>query len=224
MDARSSLRSEAELAILNKIKICGVKDPRAKHILTYIDKFQHLGPNGTHTCLISELMGPTVASLVERIPQYEDRTFDTKIRYPKPMAKLILKHVLLGLAFLHGNGIVHADVQPGNLLFPICNISSTPLEDLQQDQSGRDQVSTPEPLRRLDGAKDKWAPSYLFLSQPLFRYVDLGREMLLKISDFGAGKKFSVAQAIPGLKFAQHFGLTNRQNQPSRLLSSEPLK
>ena len=187
MDAKASVKSETELSILKRIKECHLKDPLAQHILVNLDTFQHLGPNGTHLCLVSEPMGPSTASLVEDLIPFEDWTVATDIRYPKLMAKRILKHTLLGLKFLHQNGIVHADLQPGNLLPAISNIDSLSEDDLQQDLSGRERNPEPEAVRRLDGAEDKWAPRYLFLGQSLVEYTKLGPEMLIKISDFGAG-------------------------------------
>lgn len=187
MDAKSSLGNDKELSILEKIKESRPKDANAQHVLEYRDHFEHLGPNGTHVCLVTEPMGPSAASLVENLQQYERHTFDTKIRYPKAMAKQILKHMLLGLVFLHNNGIVHADLQPGNLLFAISDIDPLSEEELVQDQSGQDQESTPEPLRRLDGQIDKWAPRHLYLGQSLYKYTHLDSKMVVKISDFGAG-------------------------------------
>lgn len=188
MDAKASLKSEIELSILERIEECRLTDPLARYILVNLDIFQHFGPNGTHLCLVSEPMGPTAASLAEELIPFEEWTVTTDIRYPKLMAKRILKHTLLGLRFLHKNGIVHADLQPGNLLPAISNIDSLSEDDLQQDLSGRERNPEPEAVRRLDGVEDKWAPRYLFLGQSLVKYTKLGPEMLIKISDFGAGK------------------------------------
>jgi non-specific serine/threonine protein kinase len=104
------------------------------------------------------------------------------------MAKRILKHTLLGLEFLHKNGIVHADLQPGNLLSAISDIDSLSEDDLQHDLSGRERNPEPKPVQRLDGAEDKGAPRYLFLGQSLVKYTKLGPDMLIKISEFGAGR------------------------------------
>ena len=190
--AKSSPRSKVELSILERIKESEAKDPMAKHINKLLDAFEHSGPNGAHLCLAFEPMGPTAASMRERLPQNQNQQMHTRIRYPKPIAKLILKHTLLGLAFLHKNGIVHADLQPGNLLFAVSDISRLSEEDLQQDQSRQDQNTTPERLKRLDGKEDKWAPRSLFLGQSLHKYVRFGPDMLVKISDFGAGKLSSL--------------------------------
>lgn len=104
-------------------------------------------------------------------------------KYPMWMAKRILKHALSALAFLHQNDIVHGDVQPGNLLFSASNLDSLEEEELKQPES---QITGP--LQRLDGKVDRWAPKHLMLGQPLHEYTDLGPEMSIKISDFGAGK------------------------------------
>jgi serine/threonine protein kinase len=94
------------------------------------------------------------------------------------MAKRILKHALSGLAFLHQNGIVHGDLQPGNLLFSASNLNSLKEEELKQSKS-----HITAPLRRRDGKVDRWAPKRLMLGQQLYKYADLGPGMSVKISD-----------------------------------------
>lgn len=185
VDAKASLKAKTELSILNWINERRSRDPLTQYILTNLDTFQHMGPNGTHLCLVSEPMGPTIASLAEELTPLEEWTVN--IRYPKPMAWRILKHTLLGLRFLHKNGIVHADLQPGNLLSTVSNIDQLSEEDLRQDLSGHGRNPAPERVRRLDELEDKWAPRYLFLGQSLVKYTRLGQEMQVKISDFGAG-------------------------------------
>lgn len=194
MDASASLKTETELSILKRINERRSKDPLTQHILITLDTFQHLGPNGTHLCLVSEPMGPTVASLAEELTPLEE--WKVNIRYPKPVARRILKHALLGLKFLHENGIVHADLQSGNLLSTISNIDQLSEGDLQQDLSGQGRNPAPEAVRRFDGLEDKWAPRYLFLGQSLLQYTKLGQEMQVKISDFGAGKGLPIFWAI----------------------------
>jgi non-specific serine/threonine protein kinase len=102
-------------------------------------------------------------------------------RYPVWMAKKILKHSLRGLAFLHENGIAHGDVQPGNLLFSARNL------DLLEEKDFIHSLAT-STLQRRDGKADRWAPRHLIIPESLRKYTDLGPEMCIKISDFGAGQ------------------------------------
>ncbi|RMD39982.1 hypothetical protein DV735_g5141, partial [Chaetothyriales sp. CBS 134920] len=129
-------------------------------------------------------MGPTVSSLAEELTPLEE--WKPNILYPKHTTKRILRHILLGLSFLHNHGIVHADLQPGNVLASISNIDHLSEQDLQQDLSGEGRNPAPEAVRRLDGLEDEWAPRNLYLGQSLVKYVKLGQEMQFKISDFGA--------------------------------------
>ena len=188
MTSKSTTTSATELSIFKRIGEAAPTDPMAKHVMALLDTFQHSGPNGTHRCFVFKPMGSTAASMLKKLPENKVKLFGKGVRYPKRMANLILKHTLLGLAFLHRNNIVHGDLQPGNLLFSIPDINSLSEEELKQDQSQGDQLTTPELLERLDGKEDKWAPRYLFLGQSLHEYVSTGPEMLVKISDFGAGR------------------------------------
>jgi len=170
-----------ELCILDHLSKLAPEDPNAQHVTVLLDTFQHQGPNGKHECLVFELMGATAASLVEELPENKPMMWGKPQRYPKWMAKKILLDALRGLAFLHKNGVVHGDVQPGNLLFSIEDISSAKEDDLKQDEA-----STAIPLHRVDGKADRWAPTNLYLKQSLHDHVKLGPELLVKLSDLGS--------------------------------------
>ncbi|CAK4033986.1 serine threonine- kinase SRPK3 [Lecanosticta acicola] len=75
------------------------------------------------------------------------------------MAKTILRDALSGLAFLHKHDVVHGDFQPGNILFSLKDLDAVGEEKLCQDPS-----TISEPLCRLDGKLDPWAPKYLALA------------------------------------------------------------
>jgi len=95
-------------------------------------------------------MGATAASVVEELPSNEPLRYGKTPRYPKWMAKRILKHALSGLAFLHKNNVIHGDLQPGNLLFSTRQPNSISEEELQQDKA-----KIMKPLQRRDGKTDK---------------------------------------------------------------------
>jgi len=67
--------------------------------MTMTDCFQIIGPNGTHACLVLELLGPSVAD-------YLDAHFTERL--PGKLAKTIAKQALLGMCCLHERGIAHA--------------------------------------------------------------------------------------------------------------------
>jgi serine/threonine protein kinase len=127
--------SATELSILEKISSVASKDPDSRHITILLDEFQHEGPNGKHQCLVFEAMGITAASLVEELPENKPKMYGKVERYPKWMAKKILLHALRGLAFLHRNGVVHGDIQPGNILFSVQGIDNIKEGELVQDES-----------------------------------------------------------------------------------------
>ncbi|ROT41181.1 serine protein kinase [Sodiomyces alkalinus F11] len=165
----SEISRPTEVQILRHIKnLAPVESP--KHITQLLDEFQHHGPNGIHNCLVFEPMGPSVNTMVEELPQFKPRKRGMNVRYPPQMAKSILKQSLLALAFLHDNGIAHGDFQPGNMLFTLNDIDSTPEDTIRQEEDVLARSISP-PVQRLDGKEDKWAPRYLCMAQPLHIFI-----------------------------------------------------
>jgi serine/threonine protein kinase len=179
--------SATELLILNRLSCLAPKDPDSQHITVLLDAFQHQGPNGKHQCLVFEVMGATAASLVEELPENKPKMLDKVERYTKWMSKKILLHALRGLSFLHRNGIVHGDMQPGNLFFSVQDISPVEEEELAQDEG-----ETVIPSKRLDGKTDKWAPKNLYLKQSLHDHIKLTPQLIVKLSDLGSGEQFEL--------------------------------
>ncbi|KAI0533737.1 serine protein kinase [Xylaria digitata] len=162
----------------------------ARYITQPLDHFEHPGPNGLHNCLVFEPMGPTVNSMVEELPQFKPRYYDTKIRYPPTMARAIPKQSLEALTFLHGNGIAHGDFHSGNILFSLDNIDSKTEDLLRQDESAEADSISP-PVQRLDGKEDRWAPRYLCVGQPLAAFTNYTNDLKIKLSDMGGSYFFS---------------------------------
>lgn len=184
--------SATELSILKMISSAASEDPDSQHITVLLDEFQHEGPNGKHQCLVFEVMGVTAASLVGELPENNPKMAYKVERYPKWIAKRILLHALKGLAFLHRNGVVHGDFQPGNILFSVKGIDDIKEEELLQDES-----TTAIPVQRKDGKIDRWAPKTLYLKQSLHHRVELTPELLVKLSDLGSGDYLSVQSSRP---------------------------
>jgi len=73
--------------------------PGSLHLIRMLDHFKLDGPNGTHDCLVLELLGPSVPDLLEA--HFQDE------RLPGKLAKSIAKQALLGLDLLHQQKIGH---------------------------------------------------------------------------------------------------------------------
>lgn len=71
-------------------------------------------------------------------------------RYLKSIAKKLLLHALRSLAFLHRNGVVHSDIQQGNLLFSVEDLDAIQEEKLKQDET-----TTAVPLQRVGGKPER---------------------------------------------------------------------
>lgn len=70
-----------------------------------LDSFQHIGPNGTHNCLVTELLGPTISSVIY--------TYSEVGEILRPDTVLRTSHQLLeGLEIAHQVGYVHGGIVP----------------------------------------------------------------------------------------------------------------
>ncbi|KAF7441912.1 SPS1, serine threonine protein kinase [Pyrenophora tritici-repentis] len=202
--------SETELSILQHLSTKAIGDPYSRHVTVLLDEFQHKGPNGKHQCLVFEPMGETAASLVEELPENKPQRHGKVSRYPKWVVRKILTHALRGLAFLHRNGVIHGDVQPGNILFSIDSIEGVEEKELLQDEA-----STEVLVERLDGKTDLWAPKKLFFKQSLHDRIKLDSELMVKLFDLGSSFWAADTQArtvtpiglrAPELILGQKFG------------------
>eukprot|EP00179_Madagascaria_erythrocladioides_P014182 CAMPEP_0198368638 /NCGR_PEP_ID=MMETSP1450-20131203/155802_1 /TAXON_ID=753684 ORGANISM="Madagascaria erythrocladiodes, Strain CCMP3234" /NCGR_SAMPLE_ID=MMETSP1450 /ASSEMBLY_ACC=CAM_ASM_001115 /LENGTH=505 /DNA_ID=CAMNT_0044076147 /DNA_START=8 /DNA_END=1525 /DNA_ORIENTATION=+ len=81
----------------------------ARSVVSLVDHFEHLGPNGRHVCLVFEVLGKSLLSLIKRC-NYRGA--------PLPLIKRIARQILQGLDFVHSVcKIIHTDVKPENILF-----------------------------------------------------------------------------------------------------------
>ena len=96
--------------------------PGKHHVQQLLDHFEHEGPNGRHRCLVFEPMGRNLNQYQEA---YEDEqrepAFDQKVDLPMNLplkfTRHLCKQLIMALYYLHGQKIIHLDIQPGNILF-----------------------------------------------------------------------------------------------------------
>lgn len=157
--------------------------PGSSNVLSLKDHFNIPGPNGSHSCLVYEAMGPSIISMSMDRVSGEAMMDGQNKRFTLSAARTILHQILLGLDLIHSRGLVHGDFHSGNWLFSLREMSNMSVEDVRQSE---DRVSAP--VRRLDGSSNSSAPPFLTLDQPLREWVATGNDLQIKISDLGSGK------------------------------------
>ena len=88
--------SSGELALHQKLRQAGAADG----VVQLLDSFVHEGPNGEHQCLVFELLGPTVESVVHDYHEGGDSLeAETVLK--------VTRQLLQALAALHRTGYAH---------------------------------------------------------------------------------------------------------------------
>jgi serine/threonine-protein kinase SRPK3 len=92
----------SEVEILRHLKQRQLNDGDTncqEFLMEFLDDFKVEGPNGTHQCIVTEVLGPGIAEDVEEIYGEE--------QYPMEIAKTIVAQLRRGVADLHSCGVVH---------------------------------------------------------------------------------------------------------------------
>ncbi|KAF5645960.1 CMGC SRPK kinase [Fusarium tjaetaba] len=88
-----------EIEILQKLAASPRFHAESSYVNQMLDHFSVVGPNGSHNCLVLELIGPNVSDVIEN--------YCGEDRLPSRTARSISRQVLKGLDYLASNGIRH---------------------------------------------------------------------------------------------------------------------
>lgn len=105
-----------EILLLQRVVTSSERHAGRHHVVGLVDNFIHDGVNGSHVCMVFEVLGENLLGLIKR---YQHRGV------PQHIVKQIAKQVLLGLDYLHTEcKVIHTDLKPENVLICIEDVES----------------------------------------------------------------------------------------------------
>lgn len=125
----------------------GEFEPGFDHcVVQLLDHFEHSGPHGRHVCMVFEMLGENLLSVIKKF-QYQG--------IPIPVVQGFVRQICIGLDFLHRHcSIIHTDLKPENIL--IAKPPSPPDEEfIRSLLASNHDKQIKRRHRKVGGQKDK---------------------------------------------------------------------
>ncbi|RPD58370.1 Pkinase-domain-containing protein [Lentinus tigrinus ALCF2SS1-6] len=135
-----------EIKLLRQVMDANPSHNGRNHIVSFLDSFDHAGPEDSHICLVFEPLGENLLALIER---------HKKTGVAVDLVKVIAKQMLLGLQYLHDEcDLVHTDIKPENILISIPDVEAHIQSELSRSPSptSRRVLVPPKQLARVSVA------------------------------------------------------------------------
>ncbi|KAF9071233.1 kinase-like domain-containing protein [Rhodocollybia butyracea] len=98
-----STKVASEIAVLRHLQQpsnSDIDNGDKDHVVHLLDEFKHHGPNGTHQCIVTEVLGPSLSLDEGPLLDHIGETIPTRL------AKHVAK-IFRGVRYLHMHGVVH---------------------------------------------------------------------------------------------------------------------
>ena len=89
-------------------KLIDVEDGGHNYVVQLLDSFEHSGPNGKHVCMVFEVLGDTLLTLIRKRGRKEP--------FPLHAVRVVTYQLLQALDYSHRKSIIHTDLKPENIL------------------------------------------------------------------------------------------------------------